>query len=102
MKNEQLKSDLYHAQSNLEIAERKIQELEQQSKLKDRSDKITLLESYSKFLEKNGYMDADWWIDEFLKEENAKSLSNPKKCKHKNITMSDGLSECLDCGVRNY
>ena len=24
------------------------------------------------------------------------------KCKHKNIISSDGLDECLDCGVRNY
>ena len=23
-------------------------------------------------------------------------------CKHENITRSDGLDECLDCGARNY
>lgn len=23
-------------------------------------------------------------------------------CKHENIISSDGLGECLDCGVRNY
>ena len=40
---------------------------------KQRSDKITLLEAYSLFLEKDGYMDIDWRaeepyaIDEFLK-----------------------------------
>lgn len=25
-----------------------------------------------------------------------------RKCQHKNITRSDGLDECLDCGARNY
>ncbi len=23
-------------------------------------------------------------------------------CKHENIDRSDGLDECLDCGIRNY
>jgi len=42
--------------------------------LKDRNDIIELLEGYSLFLEKSGYMDIDWRaeepfaIDEFLKE----------------------------------
>jgi len=42
--------------------------------IKDRSDKITLLESYSNFLMDHGYLDTDWQdeppyaIDEFLKE----------------------------------
>lgn len=42
--------------------------------LSDRSNQIELLEKYSMFLEKNGYMDIDWRtekpfaIDEFLKE----------------------------------
>lgn len=41
--------------------------------LKERSDQITLLEAYSKFLEERGYLDTDWRteapyaIDEFLK-----------------------------------
>jgi len=30
-------------------------------------------------------------------------LSKQKiECKHENITMSDGLAECLDCGTRNF
>ena len=43
--------------------------------LQNRSDKIKFLEEYSLFLEKNGYMDTNWRveepfaIDEFLKEE---------------------------------
>lgn len=46
---------------------------EQYQPLKTRSQKIELLESYSKFLEENGYMDTDWYseeptaINEFLK-----------------------------------
>ena len=42
--------------------------------LKKRSDKMILLEAYSLFLEKNGYLDTDWRaeepfsIDEFMKE----------------------------------
>ena len=27
---------------------------------------------------------------------------NESVCEHKNITRSDGLDECLDCGIRNY
>lgn len=27
---------------------------------------------------------------------------NIKDCKHQNITRSDGLDECLDCGIRNF
>lgn len=26
----------------------------------------------------------------------------PLSCKHKNMTRSDGLDKCLDCGARNY
>ena len=42
-------------------------------KLKVRSDEMILLEAYSLFLEKNGYLDTDWRadssaIDEFMKE----------------------------------
>ena len=42
--------------------------------LKVRSDKMILLEAYSLFLEKNGYLDIDWRseepfaIDEFMKQ----------------------------------
>ena len=45
-----------------------------ESHLKERSDKIELLEAYSKWLEKQGYLDTDWnceWpyaIDEFMKQ----------------------------------
>jgi hypothetical protein len=41
--------------------------------IRERSDAIKLLEAYSLFLEKNGYIDTDWRteepfaIDEFLK-----------------------------------
>lgn len=44
------------------------------TKLKDRSRIINVLESYSKFLEDQGYLDTDWRtehpfaIDEFLKQ----------------------------------
>ena len=47
---------------------------EARKKLKVRSDKMILLEAYSLFLEKNGYLDTDWRaeepfvIDEFMKE----------------------------------
>ena len=47
---------------------------EANKKLKVRSDNMILLESYSLFLEKNGYLDIDWRaeepfaIDEFMKE----------------------------------
>ena len=43
-------------------------------KLKVRSDNMILLEAYSLFLEKNGYLDIDWRaeepfaIDEFMKQ----------------------------------
>ena len=42
-----------------------------------RSEKLTLLESYSEFLEENGYMDIDWRaeepfaIDEFMKTQSS-------------------------------
>ena len=29
-------------------------------------------------------------------------VCNMWECKHWNVTGSDGLSECLDCGVRDY
>lgn len=44
------------------------------TKLKERSEAISLLEKYSLFLEKQGYLDTDWRteepfaIDEFLKQ----------------------------------
>ena len=47
---------------------------EANKKLKVRSDKMILLEAYSLFLEKNGYLDTDWRaeepfaIDEFMKQ----------------------------------
>lgn len=61
-----------------------IQEMERifrrEKMLQTRSAKIDLLEAYSKFLEKEGYMDTDWWseepfaIDEFLKEPKKKKI----------------------------
>jgi hypothetical protein len=48
-------------------------DLSEKNNLSDRSAKIELLESYSKFLQKEGYLDTDWnteppyAIDEFLK-----------------------------------
>ena len=51
--------------------------------IKERSDKITLLESYSNFLTDHGYLDTDWQdeppyaIDEFLKEDKEPTC---KKC----------------------
>lgn len=60
----------------ISIAEQAMQEERRKwvmETVKERSDKITLLESYSLFLEKDGYMDIDWRaeepyaIDEFLK-----------------------------------
>jgi len=73
--------------------------LEQQSKLKHRSDKITLLESYSKFLEENGYIDSDWWgeepfaIDEFLKEEN----NEPEQEEWTQAQIRSDI-DCPECG----
>lgn len=40
--------------------------------------------------------------NELFKKSFDKISTNWAKCKHKNITRSDGLDECLDCGVKNY
>lgn len=50
-----------------------VQKAQEEKRLKERSENITLLEKYSEFLEKHGYLDTDWRseppfaIDEFLK-----------------------------------
>jgi len=40
--------------------------------------------------------------NELFKQSLEKISTNWIKCEHKNINRSDGLDECLDCGVRNY
>ena len=34
--------------------------------------------------------------------DNCREKHELMKCEHKNISSSDGLDECLDCGVRNF
>jgi len=71
----------------------------QSNKIKDRSDKITLLEAYSKFLMKGGYLDTDWKdeppfaIDEFLKEENT---NEPEEKEFACIDYLHGSSRCKE------
>lgn len=63
--------------------------------LKLRSDAIELLDAYSKFLEKNSYLDVDWnmeepyAIDQFLKE-------NLNLCRKKYISIEDVKKKLLE------
>lgn len=61
--------------------------------------KIELCTEMNMPLEKFAYTDA-------LKKTRALQLQQTgvikSVCKHENITRSDGLDECLDCGARNY
>lgn len=41
------------------------------------------------------------WIDTVVMFNELFKMYHPV-CKHENITRSDGLDECLDCGARNY
>ena len=41
------------------------------------------------------------WIDAIVMFNELFKMYHPV-CKHENITRSDGLDECLDCGARNY
>ena len=43
-------------------------------------------------------IDQDLWYSRKVK----RLLKNPNKCPHLNITRSDSLDECLDCGTKNY
>jgi hypothetical protein len=81
--------------------------------LKERSDKIEILERFAKFLEKNGYLDTDWQteppyaIDTFLAQDK-EPIKDPanyefKQCiKCKNDVMSESgqplnSDYCNDC-----
>jgi len=41
------------------------------------------------------------WVDAIVMFNELFKMYHPV-CKHENITRSDGLDECLDCGARNY